>query len=253
MTQQGFTLPTEIVKLPSKGLVYAKENPLSSGEIEMKYMTAKEEDILTNQNYIAQGIVFDKLFQSMIVSKINYDDLIAGDKNAILLAARILGYGKDYEVIVKHPVTGEDEKQIVDITQLKEKEIDLTLFNNSNEISFVLPKSGNQITLKLLTHGDEKMIDAEVKALKKIKQSAEVTLRLKQQILSVNGTTDKKVIRDFVDNGLLAADAMELRRFIKSITPDMDMTFTFIGSDGYTEEGVSLPIGLSFFYPQLSI
>jgi hypothetical protein len=253
MTQQGFTLPTEIVKLPSKGLVYPKENPLSSGEIEMKYMTAKEEDILTNQNYIAQGIVFDKLFQSMIVSKINYDDLIAGDKNAILLAARILGYGKDYEVVIKHPVTGEEEKQIIDLTQLKEKEIDFSLFNNKNEVSFVLPKSGNEITLKLLTHADEKIIDTEIKALKKIKQSAEVTLRLKQQILSVNGITDKKTIRDFVDNGLLAADTMELRKFIKTITPDIDMTFTFVGSDGYTEEGVSLPIGLSFFYPQLSI
>ena len=92
-----FKFPTEEVELPSKGLVYPKDNPLSSGKIEMKYMTAKEEDILTNQNYIKQGIVIDKLLKSLIVSKVNYDDLIVGDKNAVLIAARILGYGKDYD------------------------------------------------------------------------------------------------------------------------------------------------------------
>jgi hypothetical protein len=253
MTQQGFTLPTEIVKLPSKGLVYPKDNILSSGEIEMKYMTAKEEDILTNQNYIAQGIVFDKLFQSMIVSKINYNDLIAGDKAAILIAARILGYGKDYQVNMKHPQTGVEELITVDLTELKEKEIDYSIFNNANEISYILPNSGNEVTFKLLTHGDDKAIEAELKALNKIKQSAEVTIRLKQQILSVNGSVDKKVIRDFIDNGMLASDSMALRKYIRSITPDIDMTFTFVGSDGYTEEGVSLPIGISFFYPQLDV
>jgi hypothetical protein len=92
-----FKFPTEVVELPSKGLIYPKDNPLSSGEVEMKYMTAKEEDILSNQAYIQKGIVLDKLLQSLIVDKnINYDDLIVGDKNAIFMAARILGYGKDY-------------------------------------------------------------------------------------------------------------------------------------------------------------
>jgi hypothetical protein len=92
-----FKFPTEEVELPSKGLIYPKDNPLSSGKIEMKYMTAKEEDILTNQNYIKQGIVIDKLLKSLIISKVNYDDMIVGDKNAVLIAARILGYGKDYD------------------------------------------------------------------------------------------------------------------------------------------------------------
>ncbi len=94
--ESKFKFPTEVVELPSKGLLYSKDNPLSSGKVEMKYMTAKEEDILTNQNYIKQGSVIDKLLQSLIVSKINYGDLLTGDKNAILVAARILGYGKDY-------------------------------------------------------------------------------------------------------------------------------------------------------------
>ena len=109
-------LPTETVELPSKGLVYAKENPLSSGKIEMKYMTAKEEDILSNPNYLKQGTVFDKLLRSLIVSKIDFDDLVVGDKNAILIAARILGYGKDYQVKYPHPVTGDEELVTVDLS-----------------------------------------------------------------------------------------------------------------------------------------
>jgi len=251
MTHQGFTLPTETVKLPSKGLVYAKENPLSSGEIEMKYMTAKEEDILTNQNYISQGIVFDKLFQSMIVSKINYDDLIAGDKNAILMAARILGYGKDYPITYPNPENGKNEEIVVDLTRFDHKEVDFSIFNNKNEFEYTLPKSGNTVTFKLLDGSDDRTIEREIKSLKKANISNEMTLRLKQQILSINGNPDKKIIREFVDTGLLAADALALRKYIKEISPDINMTFTFVGSTGYTEEGVSLPVGLSFFYPQL--
>ena len=93
---QEFNIPTETVELPSKGLIYPKDNPLSSGQIEMKYMTAKEEDILANQNYIANGTVIDRLLKSLIVSKVNYNDLCIGDKNAIMIAARILGYGPKY-------------------------------------------------------------------------------------------------------------------------------------------------------------
>ena len=90
--------PTEIIDLPSKGLLYPKDSPLSSGKIEMKYMTAKEEDILTNQNYITRGTVIDKLIQALVVDKsIKYGDILAGDKNVLLVAARILGYGENYE------------------------------------------------------------------------------------------------------------------------------------------------------------
>ena len=97
MDTTKFKFPTELVELPSKGLIYPEENPLSKGEVEMKYMTAKEEDILTNQNYIKDGSVLDRLLQALIVTPgVDYDDLIVGDKNAIMVAARILGYGKDY-------------------------------------------------------------------------------------------------------------------------------------------------------------
>jgi hypothetical protein len=253
MEQTKFSLPTETVELPSKGLLYPVENPLSSGKIEMKYMTAKEEDILSNQNYIRQGVVFDKLFQSLIVSKINYDDLLVGDKNAVLIAARILGYGKDYPIKFPHPITGEEELVTVDLAEIKNKNVDYSSYKNVNEFTFTLPQSKNEITFKILTHRDEKQIEEELKGLKKANLSAEVTTRLKQAIIAVNGTREKKDIRDFIDNYLLAADARALRDYIRKITPDLDLTFTFVGSDGYTQEGVDLPIGVSFFYPNAGI
>ncbi len=242
-------LPTENVELPSKGLLYPLDNPLSSGVVEMKYMTAKEEDILSNQNYIRQGSVFDKLLKSLIVSKINYDDLTIGDKNAILIGARILGYGKDYQIKYPHPTTGEEEIITVDLAELTNKEVDYSLFNNTNEFTFVLPSSQNEVIFRLLTHKDERQIEDELKGLKKINVSSEVTTRLKQAIIAVNGSREKKDIREFVDTHLLAMDARALREYMKKISPDLNLTFTFVGSDGYTQEGVDLPLGLSFFYP----
>ena len=247
------SLPTETVELPSKGLLYPLDNPLSSGTVEMKYMTAKEEDILSNQNYIKNGTVFDKLFQSLLVSKVNYDDLTVGDKNAILIAARILGYGKDYEFKYKHPVTGEDEVVSIDLSEIKNKELDETLYNNLNEFTFTLPKSKNEVVFKVLTHRDEKQIEVESKGLKKINLFADVTTRLKQAIVAVNGSREKKDIREFIDTYLLAADARALRDYMRQVTPDLDLTFTFVGSDGYTQEGVDLPIGVSFFYPNAGV
>ena len=201
-------------------------------------MTAKEEDILSNQNYIKQGVVFDKLLQSLLISKVNYDDLTIGDKNAILIAARILGYGKEYQIKYSHPITGEEEIVTIDLAEIKNKDVDYSLFNNANEFTFTLPKSKNDITFKILTHKDEK-----------VNLSGEVTTRLKQSIIAVNGSREKKDIRDFVDNFLLASDAKALREYTRVVSPDLNLTFDFVGSDGYTQEGVDIPLGVSFFYP----
>jgi len=247
-------LPTEMVELPSKGLLYSKDNPLSSGTIEMKYMTAKEEDILSNQNYIRQGVVFDKLLKSLIVSKINFDDLLIGDKNAVMIAARVLGYGKDYDVQVTNPQTGEPENVTVDLSLVKEKEIDLSLITEGvNEFTFTLPNSKNEVTFKLLVNRDEELIEQEIKGLKKANISSDVTTRLKHSIIAVNGDREKKAIRDFVDNYLLAADARAFRAYMKKVSPDLDLTFTFESADGYTQEGVDIPMGLGFFYPTTGV
>ena len=239
--------PTEIVELPSKGLVYPEDNPLSSGKIEMKYMTAKEEDILTNQNYINNGTVIDELLKSLIISKINYNDLIVGDKNAIMIAARVLGYGKDYTF------TYNNEEHVVDLSQLEEKVIDESNFTKGkNEFSFTLPTSGALLTYKLLTHGDDKKIANEVKGLKKLNKlaSPELSTRLKHMILSVNGDTEKKVIREFVDNYFLAKDSRAFREHIKTTQPDVNLTYEIEGPDGDVKD-IDIPIGITFFWPDL--
>ena len=237
-----FTLPTETIELPSKGLLYPKDSELAKGLIEMKYMTAKEEDILTNQSYIQKGTVIDKLIKSLIVSKIDYNQLLIGDKNAIMIAARILGYGAKYEF------TYNEEQHEVDLSKLDNKKIDEKLFESGvNEFSYKLPQSGNEVTFKLLNHKDEQDIARELEGLKKINKDAspELTTRLKYIIQSVNGERDKKDIRDFVDNYLLARDARALREYIKEISPDLDLTF-FPNIKG---SSVNIPIGISFFWP----
>ena len=243
-------LPTEMVSLPSKGLLYPKESPLSSGEVEMKYMTAKEEDILTNSNFIRQGTVIDKLLQSLIVTPINYDELLIGDKNAILIAARILGYGAEYSF----KYTNERGKEIdasIDLSTLNEKPLDESLFTTGvNEFTFSLPKTGNVITFKLLTHGDEKKIEAEIKGLTKVNPngSFDVTTRLKHIVTSVNGDRDQKKIRDFIDNYLLAAEARAFREYYNKVQPDINLVY-IPEDENYVGEGIAVPISLSFFWP----
>ena len=236
-----FTTPTEKVELPSKGLVYPKENPLSSGVIEMKYMTAKEEDILMNQSYIKKGTAIDKLLTSLIVTEIDYDDMIVGDKNAVMIAARVLGYGPDYTFEY------DGEEHTVDLGQIDNKPFDNKLTQGLNEFAFTLPHSKIDITYKLLTNKDEKNITRELEGLKKLNRnnSPELSTRMKYIITSVDGDREIKTVREFVDKSLLARDSKSLRNHIKATQPDIDLTF-FPTSDS---SGVNIPIGVSFFWP----
>jgi hypothetical protein len=222
-------------------------HPLASGKVEMKYMTAKEEDILTNQNYIKQGIVIDKLLQSMIITKFDYNDLLISDKDALMIAARILGYGKDYSFIYN------GQEVTVDLTTLKEKPLDTSLIKTPkvNEFSFTLPSTGNEITFKLLTQGDDKKIEAELEGLKKInpKDNPEVSTRLKHIMLSINGNREPKTIREFVDNAFLAKDARAFREYLAKISPGIELKFNYTDNEGNVEEDVALPIGINFFWP----
>ena len=252
--EQKFSLPTEMVSLPSKGLLYPKESSLSKGEIEMKYMSAREEDILTNSNFIRQGTVIDKLLQSLIVTPINYDELLIGDKNAVLIAARILGYGAEYSFKYSDE-RGKEIEATIDLSKLDEKQLDESLFKAGvNEFTFALPKSGNTVTFKLLTHGDEKKIEAEIKGLTKVNPngSFDVTTRLKYMITSVNGDRDQKSIRDFIDNYLLAPDARALREYYSKVQPDVKLKF-IPEDENYTGEGIDVPISLNFFWPDAGV
>jgi hypothetical protein len=240
MENTTYDFPTEEIELPSKGLLYPQDNPLSSGKITMKYMTAKEEDILTNQSYIQKGTVLDKLLQALIVSKINYNDLIIGDKNAVMVAARILGYGKDYTFEYS------GQEYTVDLSQIDNKPFDHSN-KGVNEFNYTLPSTGTNITYKILTHGDEQKIQTEIDGLKKINKNAspELSTRLKYMITSVGGDRETKTIREFVDKHLLARDSRELRKHIKETQPDVDLTFF---PDGNTDR-VDIPIGVKFFWP----
>lgn len=242
MTENQF--PFETIDLPSRGLLYPLTNPLSSGKVDMKYLTAASEDILTNQSYIQKGIVLDKLLESLFVDKnIKVKDIIVGDKNALLVAARILGYGKDYYFDYK------GSEQTVDLSLLENKEFDESLITpNTNEFSFTLPSSGTNITFKILNGEDESNIDKEIEGLKRINKniSPELTTRLKYIITSINGDYDRKNIRDFVDKNLLAIDSRALRNYIKQVQPDIDTLITLESG-----EEVTMPIALNFFWPDL--
>jgi hypothetical protein len=246
-----FKIPTETITLPSKGLLYPKDNVLSKGEIELSYMTAKHEDILTNINYIKNGTVIDKLLESLVVTPINFEDLLIGDKNAIMIAARILGYGKNYPIQFYNESTNQQEEYIVDLTSLNEKTVDMSLFKAGvNEFSFTLPQSKNNVTFKLLNSKDEKKIDQEIKGLKKLypDQSFDLTTRLKFIITSVEGSRDIKDVREFVDKYLIAQDSRALRDYYNEVMPDIDLKIT-VDKGGYIQEDVTLPISVNFFWP----
>jgi|TARA_R100000030_G_scaffold47644_1_gene35983 hypothetical protein len=242
--------PTEVVDLPSNGLLYPKDSPLSSGKIEIKYMTAREEDILTSANLIKKGIVVEKLIEALVVDKsIDVNSLLVGDKNAVLIASRILAYGKDYEVEVDgQPIT-------VDLTKLKDKTLDESIVTNgANEFEFELPATKRKITFKLLTSADESEIDKEIEGYKKIGDGIgyETTTRLKHQILSIDGDNKKTSINSFVDNEFLSRDSIAFREYALSITPDVDMSSTYIDADG-NEKEFTVPMTVSFLWPSIRI
>tara|TARA_B100001115_G_C15772722_1_gene379340 strand:- start:313 stop:1059 length:747 start_codon:yes stop_codon:yes gene_type:complete len=248
MKEKKLKFPTETIDLPSKGLIYPEDNALSKGKVEMKYMTAKEEDILTNQSYIEAGTVLDKLLQSLIVSDINYNDLITGDKNALLIAARVLGYGKDYTFEYKK------EEINVDLSEIENREFDEdSIKKGENRFSYILPHSKTEIEYKILTANDDKKIAAEIRGIKKVNKNAnpELTTRLKYMIVSVNGDEEKKTIREFVDNYLLAMDSRSLRKHIADTQPDVDLLVTIDTSNG--PEDITIPINLNFFWPDAEI
>jgi hypothetical protein len=240
-----FKFPTEVVELPSKGLVYPTDHILRSGKVEMKYMTAKEEDILSNQNFITKGIVLDKLLESLTLNKFDIKDLITGDKNAILVASRVLGYGKDYSF------TYNGKEYSVDLSILENKPFNESLVSSKGTFKFTLPNSGTMLEFKLLTEVDEEKIKQEVEGLKKLNKnsSTDVTTRLKYQIISVDGNEDKTSIKEFVDQYLLASDSRALRSYIKLVSPDVNLS-TKVNIDG-VEEDIEVPITLNFFWPDL--
>jgi len=251
----NFEFPTEVITLPSKGLIYSESNPLSKGSVEIKYMTAREEDILASQNLIKKGVVLDKLFESVVVSEgVSVGDISVGDKNAILLATRILGYGADYNVEVTDPFTGETQKVTIDLAKIQTKEVDDTILNRENRYEFELPISKKKIKFKLLTHKDEIDINAEIQALNRLVKgdsvvSQDVSTRLRYMIQEVEGNTDRGFINNFVKNSLLARESKALREYVRTISPDLDLKYQFTSDLTGESEALDIPFGVGFFYP----
>ena len=243
--------PTEVVDLPSKGLVYPEGHPLASGKIEIKYMTAREEDILTSVNLIQDGTVIDELLKSVVVTKVDFNDVIIGDKNAIMLATRILGYGKEYKAEVTCKNCGAKEDTDFDLTVYKYKDIDESKFSNDNKFEYELPNSKRKIEFKLLTQGDEANVVKEIQRQRDagIKAIGEITTRLRHQLISVDGNSESETITNFINNEFFAVDSRAFREHYANLSPDVDFKTHFGCAACGTVQDIELPIQTNFFWP----
>ena len=253
MAENQYGFPTEALSLPSQGLLYPKDSPLRSGTIDVKYMTAKEEDILTSQNLIEQGKVITRLLESIIADpKVKLNDLLIGDKNALMVGTRILGYGKDYNIVLTDPDTQEQVEYTVDLTKLENKPIDKKLYENGNSFTFELPNSKRTIGFKLLTQQVENEIEETMKDYEKVEKltgvSYNLTTRFKHQIVSIDDNTDQKEIDNFVDNEFLALDTRAFRKYLDEITPDIELKFDYTSQTGNLHK-IDVPLGIDFFWP----
>jgi hypothetical protein len=253
----GYRVPTEIIDLPSRGLLYPKDSPLHKGSIEIKYMTAKEEDILTTESYIKKGIVIDKFLESLIVTEgIKLDDLLVGDIDAITVAARIFGYGSEYEVSIDTP-SGKKQRETIDLSEIDLKYLDEQYVDKLgvNEFNFELPSSKNKITFRMLRQLDQKKLQEEIEKNKKIFNglSKISSTQLKYYIVSVDGNYDFKYIKDFVDTGMLASDARSLRKYIEEIQPGINLSVEVTDRQTGETFRTNAPIGVQFFWPDVKV
>jgi len=239
--------PSEMIDLPSEGRLYPKEHPCSDGKIEIKYMTAKEEDILTSQNLISKGVVIDRLLDSLILTQgVKIDDLLLGDKNAIMVAARILAYGPEYTCEVVNPVDGQKSSKTFNLADCPFKKLPKDITENSFEVT--LPISKKKIKFSLLTGKEERLIETDLKASKKLGSvSPELTTRLRYIIKEVDGDNSQSVINDISQN-MLSRDSIFLREQIKKNSPDIELSQE-IEIGGETVK-VNIPMTVGFFWPE---
>ena len=240
--------PTEVIDLPSEGRIYPENHPLRDGKLEIKYMTAKEEDILTSQNLIKKGVAIDKLLDSLILTGgVSCEDLILGDKNAVMVAARILAYGPEYTAEITDPSTSQKVSYTFNLADCPFRKLPKGVSENNFEIE--LPVSKNKITFRLLNGKIEKIIEKELVGSKKAgsQVSPELTTRLRYVVTSVDGDTEQSKINNFVIN-MLARDSLFLRQEINKVSPDVEMKQNIeIGGEVVS---VDIPLTTEFFWPK---
>ncbi len=245
--------PNETIHIPSRGFFYSADNPLSSGTLELKMMTAFHEDILSSRNLLQKNIVLDKLLEALIVNKaIIADEMLTCDRNAAFFAIRRLAYGDQYEANVTCGRCFKESPVTIDLGKIDNRPFDFEKYTKGeNQFEYILPYSKVVVTYKLLSKKDENLIDMELKGMEKISKefTKETTTRLCHVITSVGGVFERVRIRKFVNDELLSKDSLALRLHIKESTPDVENTFDFICSHCGNDKKEEIPMGISFFWP----
>ena len=250
----SFVAPTEFVELPSKGLCYPEGHPLHGEEtIEIKFMTAKEEDILSSRALLKKGIAIERFLQSVIVnSRIKSKDLLVGDRNAILIAARVSGYGNLYETQINCPACSEKNHFSFDLNEKTIKETkasDEVIALGNGTFQITMPFSKFKINFRMLTGEDENQLAAASITKKKTKKIDSVlTEQYKRMIVAIEGHTDRAIISKYADS-MPTQDSRHLRKCYKEATPDVDIKKQFECHSCGHEQEVEVPFGADFFWP----
>lgn len=245
-----FEVPFDALPLPSKGLLY----PGNKDSIKVEYMTASDENILTSPNLIKSGKVLDILIERKVKeSPVPVDQMLVGDRNAIMIWLRATGYGEMYPVKLTDPMTAEDFETEIDLNDLKTKEIGAQPDEN-NEFSFEMPKSKAKIKFRMLTVGDEREILQKSEKKSKLTKSPITNLltsRLEKQIVEINGNRDPNYISKYIQV-IPAYDSLKFREYIDEIEPGIDMTVDVEAPSGEPFRS-TIPIGVNFFWPNARI
>ena len=249
-------IPTEFVELPSGGNFYPQGHPLCGQEsIEIKQMTAKEEDMLTSRTLLKKGVALDRVIESLIVDKrINPDDLLVGDKNAIIIATRVSGYGSEYTTQTTCPSCGEAQDYTFDLNEANiyngENAEKLDLVNNGDgTFTTTLPRAQVEVSFRLLIGRDEKQMVAHLEnARKRKKPEQAVTLQLRSMITDVAGDDSPEAIRYLIDN-VPSMDSRHLRLAYNLAAPNIDLTQHFECNSCGHEQDMEVPLTADFFWP----
>jgi len=251
----AFVVPTEFVELPSKGKFYPEDHPLCGVDtIEIRNMTAKEEDMLTSKTLLKKGVALDRVIRSLIVDRtINPDTLLVGDRNAIIIAARSSGYGNDYNTNITCPACGTTQRYDFDLNMAEiydgsdRSEFDV-MDNENGTFNVILPKTNLTVTFRLLTGADEKRFINGMQSDRKQKQDRNITRQLRNIIVAVNDDDSAEAISYLVDN-IPSIDSRHLRSSWRLSTPDIDLTQNFICEECDHEADLEVPLSVDFFWP----
>lgn len=252
----SFVVPTEFIELPSGGKYYGEGHPLC-GEttIEIKQMTAKEEDLLTSRTLLKKGIALDRVIQSLIIDKsIDPDSLVVGDRNAIIVATRVSGYGNIYTTKIGCPACGETQDYSFDLN-------DANVYHGDDLVDWdvipkpdgtfetKLPRTGVTVTFRLLTGRDEKrLLQAMENDRKRKSDEHNISRQLVSMVTAVNGDSSAEAINYLVSN-IPSMDSRHLRNAYKSAAPNIDLTQHFECSECEHTQPMEVPLAAEFFWP----